>query len=270
MPIENINTIPNCAKTNNQANTPPRESEKVTDKVKSKEESNGKALLLGSLTALAVGAGIYIITKGKKTPSTPPSSKTNSQADKLKEELNQIINPELIKNEDLRSIITKLNNEVEMIGSGSFSVYLRKLESELYKESLKKSVKCETPEELYKLLNKVYTNNYEIPVDALTCHKVFNLEKNIKNYNKYVESENKIGLGKKRKKIVTTDNATPQEKMKLLIDNSIELFKNRLNATIGFHYKDLETSINDKDIELSKELYNSLMKILKSRLEYIS
>ena len=46
-----------------------------------KEKSNGKALLLGSLAALAIGAGIYIATRGKKTSKsilTTPTSSTPS------------------------------------------------------------------------------------------------------------------------------------------------------------------------------------------------
>lgn len=54
-----------------QLRLPPPETPVKTDNAELKDKSNGKALLLGSLAALAIGAGIYLSTRGKKTKLLP-------------------------------------------------------------------------------------------------------------------------------------------------------------------------------------------------------
>lgn len=72
---------------------PPENTLKTTPE----QKSNGSALLLGSLAALAVGIGIYIATKGKngapKTSSTKPVQQSqNNTANAFEDLRRRIIN----------------------------------------------------------------------------------------------------------------------------------------------------------------------------------
>ncbi len=80
MTIQAINTVQNNARLNKPSFT----SEPKTQE----EKSNGKALLLGSLVALAIGGGIYLATRGKSkgssTSSAASQTVSNTEASPVK------------------------------------------------------------------------------------------------------------------------------------------------------------------------------------------
>lgn len=76
MSLEVTSIAPNnVQKFNNNTQTP------IENSKKPEEKSNGKTLLIGSLAALAVGAGIYLATKGKKG-NVKSGSETINETDK--------------------------------------------------------------------------------------------------------------------------------------------------------------------------------------------
>ena len=223
-----------------------------------KEKSDRKALLWGSLAALAIGGGIYLATRGRKSSSNMTSSlsKTGSQvAENSKKETNFLINSELIKDENLRSVISELNNRVEIIATSSFSVYLRNLKSKIYIKSITDLAKCESSEDLYKMINRIKTNHYDIPIEAFNCHKKI-------DFDRYIEKH------KDKLKVIIPNNASPQEKMKLLIDDTIDKSKAQIMCTLSPEC--YVEALNDESVEVSKGAYDYLIKILNTQIKWLS
>jgi hypothetical protein len=87
MAIDAINSVQNVTKpiNNGTSTTPVSTSNEV------EEKSNGTTLLLGSLAALAVGAGIYALTKGKSKPSAEATKPVEQAAEHAEQTIKQQI-----------------------------------------------------------------------------------------------------------------------------------------------------------------------------------
>ena len=164
MSVQAVNSVNNIQQKPVQSPIEPKKSEQ-------KESiANGTTLLLGSLAALAVGAGIYFATKGRGgTKPTPAPNVNTPNINKNAQNIEKMINTDYIEDENLLNAVK--NTNVEILNDGSICNFLRVCHNKLYKQYLKTLSKCKSKQELDMTIKEILTKEQRVDSRALNFVK---------------------------------------------------------------------------------------------------
>ena len=156
--------------------------------------------------------------------------------------------------------------DVDLIGQASVPTMIEVLDSAYYLEIIKNLAKTESPQELSKViqeLNKKLYNN--IPVGELP--KEFEARAKI-NFDKILQYHNEQ-LSKIGKQISFPENATPSEKIGILMTAGLEEGRNRAMKTVMPRtYNALKEGLaQNQDVSI---LYDGIKRNLNKAIEFIS
>lgn len=251
-PINNVN--------NNIRNLSFGENKEKPDTEKESQISTQTKVIVGTGLAALAAVGIYIATRGrgkvkpqnigdKVENATKPIINAHEDVDIAK------INPDFVKDENLLEVAKGLN--LKILSSSSLSVFCRSFKNKLYEQYITALSKCKSPDEMTSVLNKILTNESKIDSKAL------NFAKNSKvDMDQVIKSFNEVNA-EKGIQITVPANATPQEKMSLILSEYIKEAKKSLCNTLYPHY-----------IESNKEIlqgdYEDIIRIVNNRLNFLS
>ena len=241
MSVQAVNSVNNIQQKPVQSPIEPKKSEQ-------KESiANGTTLLLGSLAALAVGAGIYFATKGRGgTKPTPAPNVNTPNINKNAQNIEKMINTDYIEDENLLNAVK--NTNVEILNDGSICNFLRVCHNKLYKQYLKTLSKCKSKQELDMTIKEILTKEQRVDSRALNFVKQEDI-----NMNKVFEDINKNHFDNK---LIAPANAMSQEKMSILMSEYIKLAKQDLRQTINGYVTGIEN-------------FDALIKLVNQRLEWL-
>jgi len=241
---------------------------------KSNPKPGGNQMLWGSLAALGtLGAAglVYLVTRGRsgtKNIAKAGSEAASNVSENAASEAKRYLTADMFKDEDLSEVVrrylaTRIDRPIDSKEEFASSIYfiLYSIESRLYVIYLEKLVKCKTPEELLAVKNAIMQKKYNIPDEVLESANSKKAEERIAH------------MVKDEKDVVFPDNATPQEKFKILFDRSIKKAKDRLLASIGFngeYFRELEEAIKNNDKKFTVPLYSEIMRDVEMHLDWLS
>ena len=144
---------------------------------------------------------------------------------------------------------------MNILGTDTIGSFSRVFGKKLYKQYLTALSKCKTPEELLLKLNSILKTEHKIDPKALNFaeNSTIDMDKAIESFNKITENKSKI---------IAPANATPQEKMGLILDEIVKQAKKNLNNTISTNYKGQEKEILTGD-------YANIIQTINTRLEFL-
>lgn len=219
-----------------------------------------KAVVGASLVGLAALAsvGIYLATKGKgKVKPQEVINETKNHTQQIIRETENLniakIDSDLIKDENLAEVTKNLS--INILDNSSVLTFSRSFGHSLYKQYLTALSKCKSSEELSLVLNKILSAEHKVEPKALNF-----AENNKIDMNKVIEGFNKNA--ENGVKIVAPVNATPQEKMSLILSEEIKRAKGNLRNTICTNYKEPNQEILSGD-------YEAIIKTVNQRLDWL-
>lgn len=187
---------------------------------------------------------------------------TNETASQTGNVIKRKINPELIEDKDLRKVIEELNceNVADFANKDDSTFYLAsyidKMERNLYRNYLERFANYKSPSELYNAVEELNTKKCNISAKALE-----NCADNI-NFERILED--------RKVKIVFPEDSTPQEKLRIILNKSIEDCKKRLMVRIRSLIPAIDANATQAEkTKIIEKYYTSIITNLKETLDFL-
>ena len=187
---------------------------------------------------------------------------TNETASQTGNVIKRKINPELIEDKDLRKVIEELNceNVADFANKDDSTFYLAsyidKMERNLYRNYLERFANYKSPSELYNAVEELNTKKCNISAKALE-----NCADNI-DFERILED--------RKVKIVFPEDSTPQEKLRIILNQSTEDCKKRLMVRIRSLIPAIDANATQAEkTKIIEKYYTSIITNLKETLDFL-
>lgn len=226
------------------------------------QKKNGNALLLGSLAALAIGGGIYLVTKGRGG-SKAAKNLVNETANETKNVIKGKIDSSLVEDADLKKVIEELNFEEfsDISENHNYVRYVSRMTDKLHMNLLKRFSNYNSPAEFSKAFEELNTKKYNIPENAFDiCTDNIHFEKLLESVN--IDRKNKI---------LFAQNQTPQEKLRVIFNAYAEDSRVRILNRMKFNLPGIDSAATQSERNNIIEKYHKyVIENLKETLDFLT